>query len=365
MPTKIKAAVLYEPNTPLRVQTVTLSDPRAHEVRIALRATGLCHTDFNFISGSATHYLPVVLGHEGFGVVEEVGPGVTSVEVGDTVIPYVVPDCGECELCLSGLTNNCLLYSRDYTRLGDSRLSHNGQPIAGLFGTATFAEQTVVHERQIVKVNPAADPALACCLACGVTTGVGSALKTAGIVKGSTVAVFGLGGVGIGVVQGARLAQASTIVAIDTNLTREAIARDLGATHFLDARSPSLVDDVKAICGRGVQYAFDCVGHRAIIKQALAILDRGLGGVVVGIGVLDPNEDLTITAAELTGATITRSLMGGAKRADVATYVDWLVEGRLHLDQVVSHRISLEEINHGYEMVASGEAVRVVVTFDS
>lgn len=364
MPVEIKAAVLYEPNTPLKVESVLLADPGPHEVRIALQATGLCHSDWNYMTGYSKHYLPVVLGHEGLGVVREIGSGVTAVAVGDTVIPYLVPDCGECELCQSGVTNNCEQLKLDHSELGETRLSRAGQPIASFLGTATFAEQTIVHERQVVKVNSAADPAVACCVACGVTAGVGAALNTAQVRPGSTVAVFGLGGVGLSAVQGAHLAGAMTIVAIDTNQSRESVARSLGATHFLDARSPSLFEDVRAISRRGVQYAFDCVGRPAVLKQALAIVDRGLGGVVVSVGVLAAEDELIITAPELHRTTIVRSIMGGAKRADVAQYVDWVVEGKLNLDPIVSHQIPLEDINEGYAMMAAGDAVRVVVKFD-
>jgi S-(hydroxymethyl)glutathione dehydrogenase / alcohol dehydrogenase len=364
MPTEIKAAVLYEPNTPLQIESLLLADPGPHEARIALQATGLCHSDLNCIAGSNHHYKPVVLGHEGFGVVQDVGSEVTTVAVGDTVIPYLVPDCGECELCRSGLTNNCVRFQRDHSEVGHSHLSLDGVPIAAFLGTATFAEQTVVHESQIVKVNPAADPSLACCLACGVTTGLGAALKTAAVQPGSSVAVLGVGGVGLSAVQGARLAGAATIIASDTNLSREPVARSLGATHFLSARSGSLVDDVRAITGRGVQYSFDCVGQPTVLTQALAILDRGLGGVAVSVGVLPAGAEITLTPGDLTGATLRRSFMGEAKRADVAQYVDRYVEGKLDLDRIVSHRIALDYINEGFRMMTAGDAVRVVVTFD-
>lgn len=364
MPTEIKAAVLYEANTPLKIQSLLLDDPGPHEVRIALQATGLCHSDLNYMIGSNRHYMPVVLGHEGFGVVQEIGGSVTTVGTGDTVIPYLVPDCGKCELCRSGLTNNCVRFQRDHSEVGHSRLSRGGEPIAAFLGTATFAEQAVVHESQVVKVNPAADPSLACCLACGVTAGLGAAIKTAAVRPGSSVAVLGVGGVGLSAVQGAQIAGAANIIAIDTNSSRESVARSLGATHFLDASSPSLLEDVRAISGRGVHYSFDCVGQPSVLKQALAILDRGLGGMAVSVGVLPAAAEVTLTPGDLNGATLKRSFMGGAKRADVAQYVDWYVEGKLNLDLIVSHQIPLEDINDGYRMVTTGDAIRVVVTFD-
>ena len=238
--------------------------------------------------------------------------------------------------------------------MGHSHLSLGGEPIAAFLGTATFAEQTVVHESQIVKVNPAADPSLACCLACGITTGLGVVLKTAAVRPGSSVAVLGVGGVGLCAVQGARLAGAAIIIAIDTNLARESVARSLGATHFLNARSASLADDVRTITGRGVQYSFDCVGQPSVLTQALAILDRGLGGLAVSVGVLPAGAEITLAPSDLTGATLKRSFMGGAKRADVAHYVDWYVEGKLDLDRIVSHRVPFEEINEGFRIVTAG-----------
>jgi S-(hydroxymethyl)glutathione dehydrogenase / alcohol dehydrogenase len=364
VPTEVRAAVLHAPGEPLAIETLTLADPRPHEVRIGLHATGLCHSDLNYIQGHASHYLPVVLGHEGMGTVLEVGSAVTRVRSGDTVIPYLVPDCGTCEWCRSGLTNNCMTMNRDFDHLGYTPLSLGGAPVGNLLGTATFAEQTVVRETQVVKVSPDAEPAVACCLACGVTTGLGAALQTARVRPGSAVVVFGLGGVGLGAVQGSRIAGAATIVAIDTNPAREPVARKLGATHFVDGRSPMVVDEIREITGGGAAYGFECAGRPELYRPALNALNRGCGGVLVGVGVLPATASITLTSADLAGVTITRSFMGNAKASDVATYVDWYVNGKINLDDIVSHRLPLDEINKGFELATSGRAVRVVVVFN-
>jgi len=356
---------MFGPHEPLRIETVTLADPGPREVRISLKSSGVCHSDLNYLHGVAQHYLPVVLGHEGFGTVVEVGEEVTRVQVGDTVMPFLVPECGVCELCMSGLTNRCQELDFNFMNLGNSPISLKGLGVGNLLNTATFAEQTVVNEDYVVKVNPDADPMLACCLACGVTTGLGAALNTAAVRSGSSVVVFGAGGVGLGAVQGARVAGAKTIIVVDTNPAKEAVARRLGATHFLDASSTELVDQVRSLTGRGAEYAFECVGRPELYPVAADLLDRGLGGLLVGVGVLPPSQTVTLTPAQLSGVTITRSFMGGAKRADVATYVDWLVAGKIDLQDVVSHRLPLDEINRGIELITTGKAVRVVIDFSS
>jgi S-(hydroxymethyl)glutathione dehydrogenase / alcohol dehydrogenase len=213
-----------------------------------------------------------------------------------------------------------------------------------------------------VKVNPAADPSLACCLACGVTTGLGAVLRTAEVRPDSSVVVFGLGGVGLGAVQGARIAGASTIVAVDTNPAKEAVARKLGATHFLDARSPELVADVRALTTIGADYVFDCVGRASVYLTGMEMLVRGWG-LLVGVGMAPVTDTFTVAPPQLSGITLARSFMGDAKRADVARYVDWFVEGRIDLTDIVSHRIALDEINEGYALLEAGEAVRVVVEY--
>jgi S-(hydroxymethyl)glutathione dehydrogenase / alcohol dehydrogenase len=363
MPTQVKAALLIEPNQGLQIETMMLADPGPHQVRIKFLATGICHSDLNFVDGAAKHYLPVVLGHEGIGTVVEVGSDVSSVAVGDTVIPFPVPDCGTCELCLSGLTNECESLRFDHDDASRSPLSVEGKAVGVLMKIGSFAEQAVVNEEQVVKVDSRADPVLACCLACGVTTGLGSVFKVAQVRPRSRVAVFGIGGVGLGVIQGARLAGATTIIAIDSNPTKEGIARDAGATHFLDPGAPGFADAVTEIAGRGVDYAFECVGKPALYNVASSILDRRLVGTLVGVGVLPTDSTVTFTPNELRGMRVLRSMMGGAKRADVAEYVRMFVDGRINLDHAVSHRLPLSKINEGIAAIHDGSAMRVVVDY--
>lgn len=361
MPTEIQAAVLWNVGGPLSVETVTLADPGPREVRIELAASGICHSDLNFIFGKTKSHIPIVLGHEGFGKVVETGSEVTELAVGDTVMPYLIPDCGVCELCRSGLTNVCERMNLNHAVLAPTPLRARAQQLARFVGTATFAQQTVVHEDQVVKVDERADPSLACCLACGYTTGLGAVLKTASVRPGSAVVIFGAGGVGLGAVQGAKRVGASRIIVVDTNPDKERVARELGATEFLDARAESLVEDVRTLTGRGVQYAFECAGRTELYRTALAMLDRSLGGMLVGVGVLPPDDQIVLSPSDLRGVTIKRTLMGSAKRQDVASYVDWFVDGSLVLDGVVSHHLALSEINHGIDLLVSGEAVRVVL----
>jgi S-(hydroxymethyl)glutathione dehydrogenase/alcohol dehydrogenase len=352
---------LEQAGRPLQVQTLTLADPGPHEVRVRLLATGLCHSDLNFMTGDARHLLPVVLGHEGVGVVAEVGSAVTGVTVGDTVIPYLVPDCGVCDLCRSGVTNNCRTMHRDFLTPRYTPYSRDGRPVGNLMGVSTFAEQTVVHQTQVVKVNPLADPGLACCLACGVTTGIGAVLNTARVRRGSAVVVLGLGGVGLGAVQAARLAGAFPILAVDTNPGRKEVAHRLGATHFIDAGAGDVAAAIRDITHGGADYAFECAGRASLYATALQALKGGAGAMLVGVGIVPADDDLHIRPSQLTGTTITRSFMGNAKRSDVAQYVDWYVDGLIDLSEIVSHRVALDEINEGYDLIRSGEAVRVVV----
>jgi S-(hydroxymethyl)glutathione dehydrogenase / alcohol dehydrogenase len=364
MSSTIRAAVAFGAGEPLQLRELDLASPGPREVRIRMRATGLCHSDLHFIQGLAAHYLPAVFGHEGMGEVVEIGSEVTQVAVGDTVIPYLVPDCGECDWCRSGLTNRCRRIRADWSVLEPSPLSLDGVPIANGLGTATFAEETVVPEIQVVKVDPRADPRYACCLACGVSTGIGAVLKTADVRPGSSVVVFGLGGVGLSAIEGARLAGASLIIGVDVNESKREVAQRLGATHYLDARSETLVEDVREITGGGAAYVFDCVGRAAVYRQAVAMLNRGWG-VVVGVGMAPISDKLELSPAELAGIVLKRTFQGDAKRADIARYVDWYVEGRIQLDDIVTHVIPFDRINEGFELMTSGQSVRVVVDFDA
>lgn len=363
MPITCQAAVAFQPNEPLQIRTIQVKDPEAGEVMVRLQATGLCHSDLHMMEGKGTERFPMVFGHEGIGIVTAVGEGVSGFEVGDTVMPYLVPDCGECHFCRSGRTNLCvLMLARRQSTWTPFTL--DGEPIASFMGLGTFSEFTVVRHDMLVKVNPKASPKQACCIACGVTTGIGAALTTAQVKPGSSVGVFGVGGVGLSVVQGARLAGAGRIVAIDANPAKESVAKAMGATDFVNVRE---VDDIVAhlmkMTGGGLDYAFECVGSPALMRQALESTNPAWG-LAVNVGVVEAGKELTALPNTLwTGRRWTGSLMGGAKRQDVARYVEMYVRGEIQLDRLVSHELRLGDINRGFEMMRSGEAVRSVVVY--
>lgn len=364
MPTAVRAAVLREVGQPLTIEQLVLADPGPGQVRIRVRAAGLCHSDLHFMDGNAGHWKPVVLGHESVGEIVELGEGVDDLEVGDTVVPYLIPHCGDCYLCTSGRTNLCVTWNLDQTSPTPSPFStQDGGHVGALLGIGGFAEQVVVNATQVVRVDPTVDQVVASCLACGVTTGLGSALIAADVRPGSRVAVFGLGGVGLGAVQGARLAGATSIVGIDTNPAKETVARQVGATHFLTLDAATLVEDIHAITSTGVDYSFDCVGHPQVLRDAMRVLDRRLGGVATLVGILPSDSVVELTPGDLFGVTLVRTSMGGAQKADVARFVDWFAEGRILLDDIVSHRLALDEITEGFELMRQGRVVRAVVDF--
>lgn len=363
MPTIVKAAVAFAANEPLQIREVTLADPGPGEVQVRLLATGLCHSDLSALEGKIQQTFPVILGHEGVGDVVAVGDGVTEFCVGDRVIPYLVPDCGECAFCQSGRSNLCvqLMLRR---QSGTSPFTLDGQPVAAYCGLATFAEMTVVPVDSLTKISREARVDHACCIACGVTTGLGAALITAKVTPGSSVVVFGSGGVGLSAIQGAKIAGARTIIAVDTNSAKAEVALKLGATHFINPKeSGNVVSDIQKLTGSGADFAFECVGSPALARQALESTNPAWG-VCVCVGVMPAGQELTAAPFSLmTGRTLTGSLMGGAKRQDVARFVEMYVAGDYGLDDVVSHHLTLEEINHGLEMMRSGEAVRSVISF--
>lgn len=366
MPVICKAAIAFKPDEPLQIHDIEVADPGAGEVMVRLLATGLCHSDLIKMedTSGATRF-PIVFGHEGMGNVISCGEGVTDFVPGDTVIPYLIPDCGKCFFCRSGRTNLCTEFR---TRLMSdwTPFSLNGQPLATFMGLGTFSEITVVKADMLTKVNSKASPDHACCIACGVTTGIGAVLNTAKVTPGSTVGVFGVGGVGLSAVQGARLAGASRIIAIDTNPEKEAVARRMGATDFVNAREvENVIAHLFAMTGTGLDYAFECVGVPALMRQALESTNPAWG-LAVNIGVVEAGKELATSPFTLvTGRRWTGSLMGGAKRQDVARYVDMYVNGEIKLDDLVSHRLRLDEINHGFDMMRSGEAVRSVILYGS
>jgi S-(hydroxymethyl)glutathione dehydrogenase / alcohol dehydrogenase len=367
---KIRAAVAWEAKRPLEIEEIDLEGPREGECLVRLAATGVCHTDAYTLSGMDSEGLfPSVLGHEGAGVVEEVGPGVRTLAPGDHVIPLYIPECRECKFCLSGRTNLCgkirETQGRGLMPDGSSRLSKKGQRIHHYMGTSTFAEYTVVPEIALAKIRKDAPLDRVCLLGCGVTTGIGAVLHTAKVEPGSSVAVFGLGGIGLSVVQGAVLAGAERILVVDTNPRKFELARQLGATETLD---PTQVKDVAAaIVERtdgGVDYSFECIGNVDVMGQALACTHKGWGQSVI-IGVAGAGQEIHARPFLLvTGRSWRGSAFGGVKgRTQLPTYVDRYMSGRIKLDEMVTATLPLEQINDAFDRMHKGEAIRTVIRY--
>ena len=368
---KMRAAICWEPRRPLEVTEVELDGPRAGECLVRLVATGVCHTDAYTMSGrDPSGLFPAVLGHEGGGIVEEVGPGVAGVRAGDHVIPLYIPECGACEFCRSGKTNLCgallATQGRGLMPDGTSRLTHRGRMLHHYMGTSTFANFTVLPEIAIAKVREDAPFEKICYVGCGVTTGVGAVLNTAKVQPGDRVVVFGAGGIGLNVIQGARLAGASIIVGIDLNPAREAIARKFGATHFVNPKevagelAPYLVNLTKG----GADFAFECVGNVKLMRQALECCQRGWGTCVI-IGVAAAGEEISTRPFQLvTGRTWKGTAFGGARgRRDVPRIVDWYMDGRINIDDLITHVMPVEKINDAFTLMHEGKSIRSVVTF--
>jgi S-(hydroxymethyl)glutathione dehydrogenase/alcohol dehydrogenase len=365
---KIRAAIAWEPGRPLEVAEVELDGPRRGECLVRLAASGVCHTDAYTLSGrDPSGLFPVVLGHEGAGVVEDVGPDVGSVRPGDHVIPLYIPECRQCKFCLSGKTNLCgavlETQSRGVMPDGTSRLSHGGTTLHHYMGTSTFAECTVVPEIALAVIRKDAPLDKVCLLGCGVTTGIGAVLNTARVEPGSSVAVFGLGGIGLSVVQGAVMAGAERILGVDTNPKKFELARAFGATETLD---PSEVDDVAAaIADRfdgGVDYAFECIGNVDVMGQALASCHKGWGECIV-IGVAGAGEEIHARPFLLvTGRAWRGTAFGGTRgRTELPRHVDRYLAGRIRIDEMITTTLPLEEINRAFDLMHSGEAIRSVV----
>jgi len=367
---KVKAAICFEPQKPLEIDEVDLAGPRAGECLVRLVATGVCHTDAYTVSGrDPSGLFPTVLGHEGGGIVEEVGPGVRSLRPGDHVIPLYIPECGSCQFCLSGKTNLCgaLLATQGKGLMpdGTSRLAYRGRMLHHYMGTSTFAERTVVPEIALAKIRPDAPLDQACLLGCGVATGVGAVLNTAKVHRGATVAVFGLGGVGLSVVQGAVLAGAARIVAIDSNPRKFAMARALGATDCLDpATVPNVAEAVIGMTQGGVDFSFECIGNVEVMGQALACTHRGWGQAIV-IGVAGAGEEIHARPYLLvTGRSWRGTAFGGTRgRTQLPQYVDWYMEGRLKVEEMITHTMPLDDINRAFDLMRHGESIRSVVLF--
>ncbi len=368
---QIKAAVAFEPNSPLVIETLELDGPKAGEVLIDLKATGVCHTDGLAMTGTGPGAaLPQVLGHEGAGVVADVGPGVTSVKPGDHVIPLYAPECGTCSNCVSGRTNVCIGNTmapmKGLMKDRTTRLRLGNQPIHHFFGTSTFAEMTVVPENAVAKINPEAPFDSVCAIGCAVTTGVGAAIYVADIRPGGSAAIFGLGGIGLNAIQGARIAGAETIVGIDINSDREGIARQLGMTHFINAKSEQdVVGAIKSVTNGGADTCFECTGVAAVLGQAIRASNM-FWGHTLAIGVASPTDVIPVAAVELVmGRKIEGLYFGGAKgRTDVPKIVDMYMSGDIQIDPLITHRMPLEEINTAFDLMHRGEAIRSVIVMD-
>ena len=374
---KTRAAVAFQAGKPLEIVEVDLDGPKAGEVLIEIKATGICHTDDFTLSGADPEGLfPAILGHEGAGVVVEVGPGVTSLKVGDHVIPLYTPECRECYSCRSGKTNLCTaIRSTQGQGLmpdGTSRFSFEGKPIHHYMGCSTFSNFTVLPEIAVAKIDAAAAFDKVCYVGCGVTTGIGAVINTAKVEIGATAVVFGLGGIGLNVIQGLRLAGADMIIGVDLNNSKKAWGERFGMTHFVNPKEiegdvvPHLVNLTKRGADQigGADYTFDCTGNTTVMRQALEASHRGWGKSVV-IGVAGAGQEISTRPFQLvTGRTWMGTAFGGARgRTDVPKIVDWYLDGKIEIDPMITHTLRLEDINKGFEMMRAGESIRSVVVF--
>jgi S-(hydroxymethyl)glutathione dehydrogenase/alcohol dehydrogenase len=367
----VRAAVAFEAGKPLSIETVQLEGPRAGEVLIEVKATGLCHTDKFTLSGADPEGLfPAILGHEGAGIVVDVGPGVTSLKKGDHVIPLYTPECRECDYCLSRKTNLCqkirTTQGRGLMPDGTSRFSFQGKPIHHYMGCSTFANYTVLPEISLAKIRPDAPFDKVCYIGCGVTTGIGAVIFTAKVEPGANVVVFGLGGIGLNVIQGARLAGADMIVGVDINPGREELARKFGMTHFVNPKEVQgdLVAHLVELTKGGADYSFECVGNTGLMRQALECCHKGWGVSVV-IGVAGAGQEISTRPFQLvTGRVWMGSAFGGARgRTDVPKIVDWYMEKKINIDDLITHTMPLERINEGFDLMVRGESIRSVVLY--
>ena len=366
----VQAAIATAAGEPLAIDTVRLDGPREGEALVELKATGVCHTDAYTLSGADPEGLfPAILGHEGAGVVVDVGPGVYSVAAGDHVIPLYTPECGACKFCASGKTNLCgairETQGRGLMPDGTSRFSKGDETILHYMGTSTFSNFTVVPEIALAKIRKDAPFDKVCYIGCGVTTGLGAVMNTAKVEAGASVAVFGLGGIGLNVVQGARMAGASRIIGVDVNPSKRELAERFGMTDFLD---PKDVDDVTAaivdMTDGGVDYSFECIGNVDVMRQALECCHKGWGESVI-IGVAGAGQEISTRPFQLvTGRVWRGTAFGGAKgRTDVPKIVDWYMEGKVNIDDLITHTMPLADINKAFDLMHAGESIRSVVVY--
>jgi len=368
---EIRAAVAHKAGAPLSIETVRLEGPKAGEVLVEIKATGICHTDeFTRSGGDPEGLFPAILGHEGAGVVAEVGPGVTSVKRGDHVIALYTPECRQCKSCLSRKTNLCTAIratqGKGVMPDGTSRFSLNGEKVHHYMGCSTFANFTVLPEIALAKIREDAPFEKVCYIGCGVTTGIGAVINTAKVEAGANVVVFGLGGIGLNVVQGARMVGANMIVGVDINPAREPLARKLGMTHFVNPKEVrgDVVAHLVELTGGGADYSFECVGNVDLMRQALECCHRGWGVSVV-IGVAGAGQEIRTRPFQLvTGRVWKGTAFGGARgRTDVPKIVDWYMEGRINIDDLITHVIPLERINEGFDLMNEGRSIRTVVRY--
>ena len=371
---QVRAAVAHRAGAPLSLETVQLDGPRVGEVLVEIKATGICHTDEYTLSGADPEGLfPAILGHEGAGIVVDVGPGVKSLKKGDHVIPLYVPECRECEYCTSHKTNLCqairVTQGQGLMPDGSSRFSLDGKPLFHYMGTSTFANYTVVPEISLAKIREDAPFDKVCYIGCGVTTGIGAVIFTAKVEAGANVVVFGLGGIGLNVIQGAKMVGADKIIGIDLNPAREAMARKFGMTHFinpkqLEAAGENVVDAIVQLTDGGADYSFECIGNTKVMRQALECTHKGWGQSII-IGVAEAGAEISTRPFQLvTGRQWKGSAFGGARgRTDVPKIVDWYMNGKIEIDPLITHVMPLEKINDAFDLMHSGESIRSVVTF--
>ena len=367
---KTRAAVAFQAKKPLEIVELDLDGPKAGEVLVEIKATGICHTDAYTLDGfDSEGIFPSILGHEGAGIVREVGAGVTSVKAGDHVIPLYTPECRQCKFCLSRKTNLCqqirATQGKGLMPDGTTRFRLDGKPILHYMGTSTFANHIVVPEIALAKIRSDAPFETVCYIGCGVTTGVGAVLFTAKVEAGANVVVFGLGGIGLNVIQGARMVGAGRIIGIDLNPAREALGRKFGMTHFINPKNvPNVVDAIVQLTDGGADYSFECIGNTATMRQALECCHKGWGQSVI-IGVAGAGQEISTRPFQLvTGRVWKGSAFGGARgRTDVPKIVDWYMEGKIAIDELITHKLPLERINEGFELMERGESIRSVVVY--
>jgi S-(hydroxymethyl)glutathione dehydrogenase / alcohol dehydrogenase len=366
-----RAAVAHAAGTPLLIETVRLDGPKAGEVLVEVKATGICHTDaFTLSGGDPEGLFPAILGHEGAGIVVDVGPGVTSVKKGDHVIPLYTPECRQCESCLSRKTNLCTAIratqGQGVMPDGTSRFSLGGDKIHHYMGCSTFSNFTVLPEIAVAKIRDDAPFDKVCYIGCGVTTGIGAVINTAKVEAGAKVVVFGLGGIGLNVVQGARMVGAEMIVGVDLNPARRELAEKFGMTHFVNPKEVAgdLVPYLVELTKGGADYSFECIGHVQTMRQALECCHRGWGVSVI-IGVAGAGQEISTRPFQLvTGRIWKGTAFGGARgRTDVPRIVDWYMDGKINIDDLITHTMPLTDINQGFDLMHDGKSIRSVVVY--